>query len=100
MKIDPYLFDTLMRDLVGHSRSASAYLVYLHLYRATHGQGKATVATSYSAIAEATGISKRAVQSAVSHLVERRLLRKRQARVTSTPVYSALTPWIRTARTS
>jgi len=95
MKLDPYLVDTLMRDLVRHSRSASAYLVYLYLYRQTHGAGKASVATSYEVLAEATGLSKRSVQVAVAHLLERRLLRKRQARPTSVPVYTVLTPWIR-----
>jgi hypothetical protein len=95
MKLDPYVVDTLMRDLVRHSRSASAYLVYLYIYRQTHGAGRASVATSYGALAEATGLSKRSVQIAVVHLLDRRLLRKRQARPTSVPVYTALTPWIR-----
>jgi len=29
VEIDPYVTDTLMRDLVAHSRSAAAFLVYL-----------------------------------------------------------------------
>ncbi len=95
MKLDPYIIDTLMRDLVRHSRSAAAYLVYLHLYRQTHGVGRPFIATSYGVLAEATGLSKRSVQIAVAHLVDRRLIRKRQARPTATPVYTALTPWIR-----
>ena len=36
MKVDPYILDTLMRDLVAHSRSSAAFLVYLQLYRHTH----------------------------------------------------------------
>lgn len=97
MKIDPYVVDTLMRDLVGHSRSAAAYLVYLYLYRQTHGAGRESIAASYAVLAEATGLSKRSTQSAIAHLLERRLIRRRQANPTSTPVYTALTPWLRRA---
>ncbi|MBY0507849.1 MAG: helix-turn-helix domain-containing protein [Bryobacteraceae bacterium] len=98
MKLDVYVIDTLMRDLVSHSRSASAYLVYLHLYRQTEGEGRASIATSYAVLASATGLSKRSVQAAVVHLQDRRLIRKRQARPTATPVYSVLTPWQRSRR--
>lgn len=95
VKLDPYLIDTLMRDLVRHGRSAAAYLVYLHLYRQTEGEGRVSIATSYAVLADSTGLSKRSVQSAVAHLVNRRLIRKRQSRPTATPVYSVLTPWSR-----
>ena len=95
MKTDPYLIDTLMRDLVAHSHSSSAYLVYLQLYRHTHGAGRESVAMSHAVLADITGISKRSVQMAVAHLVDRRLLRKRVARPTAVPVYTVLTPWIR-----
>ncbi len=37
--IDPYVLDTLMRDLIGHDRRPSAYLVYLALIRAGGGRG-------------------------------------------------------------
>ena len=95
MRIDPYLFDTLMRDLVAHSRSASSFLVYLQLYRLTHGAGRNSVAMSHGVLAELAGISKRSVQSAIGHLLERRLLRAHKARLTAVPVYTILTPWIR-----
>ena len=95
MKIDPYVIDTLMRDLVGHSRSAAAYLVYLYLYRQTHGTGRESVAASYAALAEATGLSKRSAQNAIAHLLVRRLIRSRRLKPTSTPVYTAMTPWVR-----
>ena len=96
MELDLYLIDTLMRDLVRHDRSPASYLVYLYVYRQTHGEGRAAASISYAVLADATGLSKRSVQTAVGRLVGRRLLRKRQARPTSTPVYTALTPWIRT----
>jgi hypothetical protein len=52
MKIDPYIIDTLMRDLVAHSRSAVAFFVYLQLYRHTHGTGRESVAMSHAVLAE------------------------------------------------
>jgi phage replication O-like protein O len=93
MKIDSYVVDTLMRDLVAHSRSAAAFLVYLQLYRLTHGTGKESVAISHAALADLIGISRRSVQTAVAHLAQRRLIRRRKARPTAVPVYTVLTPW-------
>ena len=37
--VDAYVLDTLMADLVGHDRQPSAFLVYLFLWRRTHGSG-------------------------------------------------------------
>ncbi len=95
MRVDPYVVDTLMRDLVSHSRSAAAFLVYLQLYRHTQGVGRESVAMSHAVLAELIGISKRSVQTAVAHLAERRLIRRRKIRPTAVPVYTVLTPWIR-----
>jgi phage replication O-like protein O len=95
MRTDPYVVDTLMRDLVAHSRSSAAFLVYLQLYRQTHGAGRESVAISHKVLAEVTGISKRSVQNALVHLIGRRLIRRRKARPTAVPVYTVLTPWIR-----
>lgn len=98
MKLDPYLIDTLMRDLVAHSRSSAAFLVYLQLYRHTHGPGRESVAMSHKVLADLIGISKRSVQTALAHLIARRLIRRRKSRPTATPVYTVLTPWIRKTR--
>ncbi len=38
--IDAYILDALMRDLVGHDRRPSAFLVYLYLWRAAMGAAK------------------------------------------------------------
>ena len=95
MTIDPYLKDTLMRDLVAHSRSAGAFLVYFQLYCLTRGVGRNSVAMSHGVLAELTGISKRSVQTAIGHLIDRRLVRCHKAGPTSVPVYTALAPWIR-----
>ena len=99
MKIDPYLTETLMRDLVAHSRSAASFLIYFQLYSLTHGAGRHSIAMSHSILAELTGISRRSVQTAIGHLIDRRLLRSHKARPTSVPVYAVLTPWIRRNRT-
>ena|SRR5947209_9437624 len=98
MKIDTYLVDTLMRDLVAHSRSSAAFLVYLQLYRHTHGVGSESVTMSYAVLAELIGLSKRSVQVAVAHLAERHFIRQRKARATAVPSYTVLTPWIRRAK--
>ena len=95
MRADPYIIDTLMRDLVAHSRSAAAFLVCLQLYRLTHGAGRETAAISHAVLADLTGLSKRSVQTAIAHLVERRLIRQRKRRPTAVPIYTVLTPWIR-----
>lgn len=95
MKIDPYILDTLMRDLVAHSRSSTAFLVYLQLYGRTHGAGRESVAISHRVLAEWIGISRRSVQTALAHLIKRRLIRQRKARPTAVPVYTVLTPWVR-----
>ena len=99
MKLDPYIVDALMRDLVAHSHSSAAFLVYLQLYRHTHGAGRESAAMSHRALTEAIGISKRSVQMALAHLMERRLIRQRKIRPTAVPVYTVLTPWVRRGRT-
>ena len=95
MTIDPYLCDTLMRDLAGHSRSPAGFLVYLQLYRHTRGADRPAAALSYAALAECTGLSKRSVQTAIGHLEQRRLIRVRRTRPTAVPSYTVLSPWIR-----
>ena len=84
-----------MRDLVSHSRSSTAFLVYLQLYRHTHGAGRDSAALSHSVLADLTGISRRSVQSALAHLIQRRLVRQRKSRPTAVPVYTVLTPWVK-----
>jgi len=95
MLVDPYILDTLMRDLVQHDRAPSAYLVYLQLFRRTHGAGAQSVSIALLDIAEATGLSKRTVQTALAHLVSRRLIAVSRESVTSVPEYTVLRPWRR-----
>jgi hypothetical protein len=93
--IDPYVIDVLMRDLTGHDRQPSAFIVYLWLWHRTHGAGARTVTVSHASIAEATGLSKSAVQAAIRTLSRRRLVQSARQTITSTPEYTVHRPWVR-----
>ncbi len=91
--IDDYVLDVLMRDLVGHDRQPAAYLVYLHLYgRAARARWK-PVAASLRTLAEATGLSKSAVQTALETLRLRQLIETTSEHSTATPEHSVLRHW-------
>jgi len=89
---DPVL-DSLMPDLVGHDRQPSAFLVYLFLWRQTHGSGVATTQVALRDIAERSGLSKRAVQGALAWLVERRLIGVVRESITAVPVGVRRVAW-------
>jgi hypothetical protein len=91
-EIDRYVTDTLMRDLVGHDRRPSAFLVYLAI--AAHGADGAR-GLSYADLTEFTGLSKRSVQDAVAHLARRKLLEVHRVGPTEIALYRALRPWKR-----
>jgi phage replication O-like protein O len=93
--VDPYVIDTLMRDLVAHDRTPSSFIVFLYLFRRTHGASKESVRVSHQMLAEATGLSKSAVQGAIKNLVRRRLLRAERATPTSVPEYVVQCTWRR-----
>lgn len=93
--IDAYVLDTLMADLVGHDRQPSAFLVYLFLWRHTHGAGRATTQSSLVDITMGTGLSKRTVQQALGWLSKRRLLSLHRESITAIPVYTVRRPWKR-----
>jgi hypothetical protein len=97
--IDAYVVDTLMPDLVGHDRQPSAFLVYLFLWRQTHGAAIAHTRVALIDIAEATGLSKRAVQDALGWLGKRKLIAVEREGITAVPVYSVLRPWRRQTHT-
>ncbi len=92
--VDAYVVDALMRDLVGHDHRASAFLVYLVLAASEEGAPR----LSHAQLAERTGLSKRSVQDAVLHLVDRNLLRVTRNGATDVPRYEPLTPWRRRIR--
>jgi hypothetical protein len=92
---DSYVIDTLMHDLIGHDRSASAFVVYLHLWRHSIANGLPTVQTSLRDIAEGTGLSKRGVQEALTILSRRQLIGIARRTITDVPVYTVKRPWNR-----
>ena len=91
--VDHYIVDVLLRDLVGHDRSPAAFLVYLFLWRRTRGQSAAAVRLSHRDIAEDTGLSKSAVQSALRILHRRGLVKSKQRHQTDTPEHAVLRTW-------
>ena len=93
--LDPYIPDVLMRDLVGHDRAPSAFLVYLWLWRMSRGAGRERIGASLQTIATQTGVSKSAVQAAVRHLARRELVVAERDGPTSVPIYLVLQPWLR-----
>jgi DNA-binding GntR family transcriptional regulator len=95
LQLDEYVIDVLMGDLVRHDRSPSAFLVYVFLWRLTHGAAKPTVQIALQDIAERTGLSKRSVQSALGWLVKRKLIAIARASITAIPVYTVMKPWRR-----
>jgi hypothetical protein len=95
VSIDRYILDTLMRDLVGHDRQPSAYLVYVFLWHETHGKKLATTQLALIDVAEGVGLSKRGVQDALGHLSKRKLIAVERTSITAVPVYTVLRPWRR-----
>ena len=96
-QLDDYIFDTLMRDLVGHDRRPASFLVYLWL-AAEQARQQAAVSVSYQEIAESIGISKSSAQAAALWLARRKLITATKANATATPSYTVRTPWRDAAR--
>jgi hypothetical protein len=95
LRLEPYVVDVLMRDLVGHDRSSAAFLVYLTLYSLTYGDRKRGVRVSLKQVAERTGLSKSAVQSGMRILLRRQLIRAHHASRTAVPEYAIGRHWAR-----
>ncbi|MEM9617535.1 MAG: helix-turn-helix domain-containing protein [Pseudomonadota bacterium] len=93
--IDAYLVDVLIRDLAGHNRTPSAFLVYLWLSSKAQKRSSRTVAASLQMIAAATGLSKSSVSHALNHLRRKRLIETERDGPTEVPRHRALTPWKR-----
>jgi DNA-binding MarR family transcriptional regulator len=91
--VDDYVIDVLLRDIVGHDRQPAAYLVYLYLY----GQAARTkwkpVPASLRTIADATGLSKSAVQTALEKLRYRELIRTTTDHATAISRHRVLRHW-------
>lgn len=94
IEFDSYLIDTLMPDLVGHDRQPAAFLVFLYLSKQAADDGAECTVRSLRQIAEGTGLSKRAVQSAITTLVRRKLVTVSRATITAVPEYCVHRPWV------
>ncbi|HEY4272237.1 MAG TPA: hypothetical protein VGM65_09545 [Candidatus Udaeobacter sp.] len=91
--IDDYVLDVLMRDLIGHDQKPAAYLVYLHLYGQAARKKWKPITASTRAVADATGLSKSAVQIALAHLRRRQLIATTADHITATPRHRVLRHW-------
>lgn len=93
LPVDDYVLDVLMRDIVGHDQQPAAYLVFLHLYGRAARQRWRPVAAGLGAIAEETGLSRSAVQAAMSRLRYRELIATERDHPTATPRHRVLRHW-------
>ncbi|PYV13714.1 MAG: helix-turn-helix domain-containing protein [Acidobacteria bacterium] len=93
IRLDDYVVDVLLRDLVGHDHSAAAFVVYLFLWRRTLGGGRKRVRLSHREIALETGLSKSAVQHALRILHRRSLVTSTRKHETDTPDHKVERPW-------
>ena len=91
--IDDYVVDTLLRDIVGHDRQPAAYLVYLYLYAQAARNKWQPITASLRILAEATGLSKSAVQSSIKLLKHRDLIRTELAGDGKIPRHRVLRHW-------
>ena len=94
---DDYVIDVLMRDLVGHDRRPTSFLLYLWLDAEQTRRG-GPVQASYLELAESVGVSKSSAQVAVNWLVRRKLLSVSKDNITATPCYTVQRPWRDRAR--
>jgi len=91
--VDDYVLDVLMRDIVGHDRQPAAYLVYLYLYGQAARDKWKPVAKSLRDLADATGLSKSAVQTALENLRRRELINTTSHHATAVPRHRVLRHW-------
>jgi len=93
--IDDYVLDVLMRDLIGHDQKPAAYLVYLYLYGQAARKRWKPVVASVRTLADATGLSKSAIQVALETLRGRELIVTKRDHATATSRHRVLRHWRR-----
>lgn len=91
--VDDYVFDVLMRDLIGHDQQPAAYLIYLYLYGQAARKKWKPVTASVRTLAEATGLSKSGVQIALATLRRRELILTTRDNATATSRHRVLRNW-------
>jgi hypothetical protein len=93
MMIDDYVVDVLMRDLVGHDRQPTSFLIYMWLTFEAARSRHERVQVSYQTVADAVGISKSAAQTGVRWLLRRKLIEVKKSSPTAVPAYRVTRPW-------
>jgi len=93
MQIDDYVVDVLMRDLVGHDRQPTSFLIYLWFTLEASRSRRERIQVSYQTLADLVGVSKSAAQAGVRWLVRRKLIEVRKSSATAVPGYRILRPW-------
>lgn len=93
--VDDYVIDVLLRDIVGHDRQPTSYLIYLYLYGQAARQKWKPVGGSLRTLADATGLSKSAVQTALENLRRRELITTSASHPTAVPQHRVLRHWRR-----
>jgi len=93
--IDDYILDVLMRDLIGHDQQPAAYLIYLYLYGQAARKKWKPIAASVRTLADATGLSKSAIQTALATLRRRELIVTSRDHATATSRHRVLRHWRR-----
>jgi hypothetical protein len=91
--IDDYVLDVLMRDIVGHDQQPAAFLVYLFLYGRAARQRWQPVKASLRMVADETGLSKSAIQTALVKLHGRELIATSRDHATAVPAHRVLRHW-------
>jgi hypothetical protein len=91
--IDDYVLDVLMRDIVGHDQKPAAFLVYLFLSGRAARQRWQPVKASLRMLADETGLSKSAVQTALVTLQFRQLVKTTRDHRTAVPAHRVLRHW-------
>src|SRR5580693_2265970 len=92
ISLDDYVFDVLLRDLVGHDRRPVCFLVYVWLAAESERRGGA-LEVSYRELAGGLGVSKSSVRGAGRCPVRRKLSAVTKSSMPAPPCYSVLTPW-------
>src|SRR3954452_1616822 len=95
IRLDRYVVDVLLRDLVGHDHSPAAFIVYLFLWGRVAGERSKKTRLSHNQIAPETGLSKSAVQGPLRTLHRRKLIVSERRHQTDTPSHRVLRPWVR-----
>jgi hypothetical protein len=93
MQIDDYVVDVLMRDLVGHDRQPTSFLIYLWFTLEASRSRRERIQVSYQTLADLAGVSKSAAQAGVRWLVRRKLIEVKKSSPTAVPGYRILRPW-------